>query len=77
MFDPNGKVIMFAAATTFLCFTLSANYGLILFSGAPYLEVMELDWNARSSMLWFEVRSSVFLISLSSNIFVKLLKILF
>ena len=29
MFDPNGKVIMFAAATTFLCFTFSANYAYV------------------------------------------------
>lgn len=68
MFDPNGKVIMFAAATTFLCFTLSANYALIFFSGAPYLEVIELDWNARSSMLWFEVSIiSRFLVSESKT----------
>ena len=29
MFDPNGKVIMFAAATVFLSFTFAANYGYV------------------------------------------------
>ena len=62
MFDPNGKVIMFAAATTFLCFTFSANYALILYSGAAYLDVIALDWNARRSLLWFEVNLTAHLL---------------
>lgn len=29
---------------------------LLLYSGTPYIEVVILDWNARSSTLWFTVR---------------------
>mmetsp|Transcript_4936 Transcript_4936/g.5645 ORF Transcript_4936/g.5645 Transcript_4936/m.5645 type:complete len:93 (-) Transcript_4936:280-558(-) len=60
MYDPNGKLIMFAASTTFLCFTLSANYALLLFSGAPYLKVPELDFYARKSSLWFQCTANNF-----------------
>jgi len=60
MYDPNGKLIMFAASTTFLCFTLSANYALLLFSGAPYEKVIALDFEARKSSLWFECTADNF-----------------
>jgi len=54
MYDPNGKLIMFAASTTFLCFTLSANYGLLFYTGAPYERVIVLDFESRQSSLWFQ-----------------------
>ena len=51
---------MFAAATVFCIFTLSANYGILLYSGAPYLEVPLIDWNARSTAIYFECSADNF-----------------
>jgi len=60
MYDPDGRLIMMAASTTFLCFTLSANYGLLLYSNAPYERIPIIDSNARSSALYFECTAANF-----------------
>jgi hypothetical protein len=44
---------MFAAATIFMLFTLSANYAIMLYSGAPYHLIPVLDWNSRKTLDYF------------------------
>lgn len=56
LFDSNGNVILFASATTFLGFSLGANYGILLYSGAPVFEAPLIDFYARRSEQWFQVR---------------------
>ena len=51
---------MFAAATVFCIFTLSANYGILLYSGAPYQEVPLIDWKARSTTEYFQCTADNF-----------------
>ena len=34
-----------------------------MYSGAPYIEAIALDWNSRSSLAWFSVRDLMRLFS--------------
>mmetsp|Transcript_5683 Transcript_5683/g.6723 ORF Transcript_5683/g.6723 Transcript_5683/m.6723 type:complete len:630 (+) Transcript_5683:229-2118(+) len=60
MYDPDGRLIMVAASTTFLCFTLSANYALLFYSNAPYERIPVIDSNARTTAIYFECTTSNF-----------------
>mmetsp|Transcript_14905 Transcript_14905/g.16854 ORF Transcript_14905/g.16854 Transcript_14905/m.16854 type:complete len:576 (+) Transcript_14905:216-1943(+) len=54
MYDPLDRVIVFAGATILTLFTVQVNYGILLFSGAPYIEAPKIDMLARGTSRYFE-----------------------
>eukprot|EP00924_Labyrinthula_sp_SR-Ha-C_P016474 snap_masked-scaffold_6-processed-gene-4.22-mRNA-1 protein AED:1.00 eAED:1.00 QI:0/0/0/0/1/1/2/0/291 len=54
LYDPEGKLIMFAAATVFTIFSFSANWAILFYSGATYYEIPFIDFWARRTELYIE-----------------------
>eukprot|EP00511_Aplanochytrium_stocchinoi_P001730 CAMPEP_0204832138 /NCGR_PEP_ID=MMETSP1346-20131115/12837_1 /ASSEMBLY_ACC=CAM_ASM_000771 /TAXON_ID=215587 /ORGANISM="Aplanochytrium stocchinoi, Strain GSBS06" /LENGTH=340 /DNA_ID=CAMNT_0051963775 /DNA_START=464 /DNA_END=1486 /DNA_ORIENTATION=+ len=54
LYDPLDRVIVFAGATILILFTTNVNYGILFYSGAPYIEAPYLDFIARDTNRWFE-----------------------
>eukprot|EP00924_Labyrinthula_sp_SR-Ha-C_P009521 snap_masked-scaffold_2-processed-gene-26.19-mRNA-1 protein AED:1.00 eAED:1.00 QI:0/-1/0/0/-1/1/1/0/535 len=54
LYDPEGRLIVYAAATVFILFSSSANYAILFYSGAPYVHIPFIDFWSRRSSLYFQ-----------------------
>ncbi|GBG16247.1 Hypothetical Protein FCC1311_117222, partial [Hondaea fermentalgiana] len=49
LFDALGDLVIFGTAFSLIVFSMASNYGLLLYSGASYIEIPWLEIQARDS----------------------------